>query len=303
MRRLTANHFLWGCMLVLANLAAPAFTPTYAQAAGVAFDQGLLWRVEKAGAAPSHLFGTVHLADQRVTTLPDAVRRSFDAAKSFAMEVAPDPSSVATLAARMVFLDGRDLPAVAGEEMFRRIVPIAAGAGLPAEMARLFKPWAMVLLLQMPKQRAEDVLDFTLHRMAVQQGKSLVYLESADEQVAAFEGMSEQEQLLLLKHAVETHHEVKAQTERVLQAYLKRDLGGMWQISEDEVARRPDLKPLKAVFDQRLLYDRNARMLERMRPQLGAGEAFIAVGALHLYGDQGLLSLLARAGYQVTRVY
>ena len=303
MRRLTVKIFLWGCMLVLANLAAPVLSPVHAQAAGAAFDQGVLWRVEKAGAAPSHLFGTVHLADQRVTTLPDAVRRSFDAANSFAMEVAPSPASIATLATRMVYLDGRDLPGVAGEELFRRIVPISAGLGLPAEMARLFKPWAMVLLLQMPQQRAEDVLDFTLHRMAVQQGKSLAYLESADEQVAAFDGMSEQEQLLLLKHAVETHHEVKAQTERVLQAYLQRDLAGMWQISEDEVARRPDLKPLKAVFDQRLLYDRNTRMVERMRPQLNAGEAFIAVGALHLYGDRGVLSLLVRAGYLVTRVY
>jgi uncharacterized protein YbaP (TraB family) len=77
----------------------------------------------------------------------------------------------------------------------------------------------------------------------------------------------------------------------------------MWRIGETEVARRPELKPLKAVFDQRLLYDRNPRMVERMQPQLQAGSAFIAVGALHLYGDKGLLRLLERAGYRVTRVY
>jgi uncharacterized protein YbaP (TraB family) len=60
---------------------------------------------------------------------------------------------------------------------------------------------------------------------------------------------------------------------------------------------------LKQVFDQRLLYDRNARMIERMQPQLKTGAAFIAVGALHLYGDRGLLNLLARDGYRITRVY
>lgn len=301
MRGLFIRFIFFICVLALAPVA-PGSPQAHAQTVA-RFDQGLLWRVEKPGAAASHLFGTVHLADKRVTVLPEAVRKQFDAAKSFTMEVAPDQSNIATLAARMVYMDGRDLPGVVGDEFFRRVAPLTAGIGLPAEMARMFKPWAMVLLLQMPQQKMEDVLDFTLQRMASQQGKPLSYLESVDEQVAAFENMSEAEQIALLRHAVETHHELKAQTEKLLQAYLRRDLGRMWQIGEEEAERRPELKPLKQVFDQRLLYDRNTRMVERMQPQLKAGAAFVAVGALHLYGEKGLLSLLARDGYRLTRVY
>lgn len=301
MQRLLIQFIFLICVLAFAPFA-PGSSRAHAQAAAK-FDQGLLWRVEKPGIAASHLFGTVHLADKRVTALPDAVRREFDAAKSFTMEVAPDQSNIAVLAARMVYMDGRDLPGVVGEVFFNKLAPLTAGIGLPAEMARLFKPWAMVLLLQMPQQKMEDVLDFTLQRMAQQQGKPLSYLESVDEQVAAFENMSEAEQIALLKHAVETHHELKAQTEKLVQAYLQRDLGQMWQIGEAEVVRRPELKPMKQVFDQRLLYDRNTRMVERMQPQLKAGAAFIAVGALHLYGEKGLLSQLARDGYRVSRVY
>jgi hypothetical protein len=147
------------------------------------------------------------------------------------------------------------------------------------------------------------VLDFMLQRMAVTQGKALHYLESVDEQVGAFENMPEQEQLTLLRHAVETHHELQAQTEKLLQAYLARDLALMWQLGESDVVMRPELRPLKQVFDQRLLYDRNTRMAARMQPQLKSGGAFIAVGALHLYGNRGLLSLLVRDGYRVSRVY
>lgn len=303
MRRTTVKLLLCACVLALAHFTPHGSPRAYAQAAAGAFDQGLLWRIEKPGAAPSYLFGTVHLADKRVTTLPDAVRREFDAAKSFTMEVSLDQPNIAALATRMIYMDGRDLPGVVGDELFRKIAPLSAGVGLPAEMARMFKPWAMLLLLQMPQQNMEDVLDFMLHRMASQQGKSLTYLESVDEQVAAFEHMSEAEQIALLRHAVETHHELKAQTEKLVQAYLQRDLSLMWQIGEAEVERRPELKPLKQVFDQRLLYDRNTRMLERMQPQLKAGAAFVAVGALHLYGEKGLLSLLARDGYRVSRVY
>ena len=301
-RRLLAHLIFYTCALAFAQFTPAGMARVYAQS-GAPFDKGLLWRIEKAGSAPSHLFGTVHLADARVTTLPDAVRDALNAARSFAMEVSLDQSNIATLAARMVYLDGRDLPGVAGAALFRKIVPLTAGLGMPAEMARLFKPWAMVLLLQMPPQDASRVLDFVLHRMAVEQGKVLSYLESVEEQVGAFEGMSDREQVALLEHAVETHHELKAQTEKMIQAYLQRDLRRMWEIGESEIAQRPELRPLKQVFDQRLLYDRNTRMVERMQPQLKAGAAFIAVGALHLYGDRGLLSLLARDGYRVTRVY
>ena len=298
MRRQIDGLICLACALALACLA-----PAARAQATAPYDRGLLWRVEKAGAAPSYLFGTVHLADKRVTQLPDVVRKELDAAKSFTMEVALDPPNIATLAARMVYTDGRDLPGVAGEELFRKIVPLTTRIGLPAEVARLFKPWAMVLMLQMPQQQVEDVLDFTLHRIASQQGKPLMYLESVDDQVAAFEQMSEADQVGLLRHAVETHHELPAETEQLLQAYLQRDLGMMWRISEAQVARRPELRPLKDIFDQRLLYDRNTRMALRMRPQLEAGSAFVAVGALHLYGERGLLSLLARDGYRVSRVY
>jgi hypothetical protein len=303
MQRLLVQFIFLTCALALAQFAQPLSSRAYAQTAAAAFDKGLLWRVEKPGSAPNYLFGTMHLADKRVTALPEVVRKQFDSARSFAMEVAADQSNIAALAARMVYLDGRDLPGVAGEDLFRKIVPLTAGLGLPPEMARLFKPWAMVLLLQMPQQQTEDVLDFMLQRMAAQQGKAIHYLETVDEQVAAFENMSDKDQLALLRHVVETHHELKALTEKLVQAYLQRDLGLMWQISESEVARRPELRPVKDVFDQRLLYDRNVRMVGRMQPQFKEGNAFVAVGALHLYGEKGLLSLLERDGYRVSRVY
>jgi uncharacterized protein YbaP (TraB family) len=298
--------------LALLNVFAPHIAPgskyfghvAAAQSANVGFDKGLLWRVEKPGAASSYLFGTIHVADKRVTAVPEAVRKQLDAAKSFTMEVALDQPNITMLAARMVYADGRDLPGVAGEELFRKAVPLMAGYGVPPELLRSFKPWAVMLMLAVPQQQQpENVLDFVLYRMASRQGKPLHYLETVDDQVAAFEGMPEADQVALLKHTVETHHELPATTRKLLEAYLQRDLGLMWQINEAEVKDRPELKPLNEVFAQRLLYDRNVRMVERMQLQLREGNAFIAVGALHLYGGRGLLSLLQSDGYRVSRVY
>jgi uncharacterized protein YbaP (TraB family) len=60
---------------------------------------------------------------------------------------------------------------------------------------------------------------------------------------------------------------------------------------------------LLKLFLLRFNVERNRTMVQRMAPQLAQGGAFVAIGALHLPGETGLLSLLAAQGYGITRVY
>ncbi len=53
---------------------------------------------------------------------------------------------------------------------------------------------------------------------------------------------------------------------------------------------------------QAVVYDRNRRMLERLQPHLARGGNFIAVGALHLPEENGLLALIEASGYSVEPV-
>jgi uncharacterized protein YbaP (TraB family) len=56
-------------------------------------------------------------------------------------------------------------------------------------------------------------------------------------------------------------------------------------------------------LQRRLIRDRNRLMAERMQPYLEQGRAFVAVGALHLPGADGLLQLLQQRGYALQVVY
>jgi len=284
-------------------LVACALSGAQAQEFSGPFTQGLLWRVEKSGVAPSHLFGTIHIDDKRVTMLPDPVRRSFDDARSFTMEVSLDDSSLLTLGTRMVYDDGRTLQEATGPELYRRIVPIMEQHGVPEALLDAFRPWAVTLMLEVPQRNSLEVLDLMLYQQAQEQGKPVYELESADEQISIFSDMSEADQIMMLRDAVDTYRDLSQQTEKLVQAYLARDLAEMWKINQESAGGDADLKDASERFERKLLDDRNVRMVERMQPQLQQGGAFVAIGALHLYGARGVLALLQRAGWKVTRVY
>ena len=295
---------LAAALLISVATVAPTAIAQQATSRGAAtYAQGVLWKIEGAGAAPSHVFGTIHVADPRVIALPQAVRQTFDSAASFTMEVRFDAANVLQLANRMLYMDGRELPGVIGAALYEKVAALAPSLGLPPELLRRFKPWAVALLLIVPQQDAENILDNRLYQMAVQQKKDVHQLETVDEQVDAFEGMAETEQIALLRHAVENRERLPGRMRLMVDAYLRRDLAELLRISEEDEVSDPAMKRLNAAFMQRLLYERNVRMAERMEPQLKTGRAFVAVGALHLYGERGILARLASRGYRVSRVY
>ena len=279
---------------MLALLVAAA-APAAAQ-----YERGLLWRVEGKGPAPSHVFGTVHLADPRVTKLPAAVARELDAASSVSLEVTLDAANIATLASRMLYTDGRDLQGVAGAELFQQAAAITAALGLPEPLLRMFKPWAVALVLSAPPQDPTHVLDFALARRAAEKGKPVHELEGIEEQVTVLEGFPEADQVALLRHAVENRNRMQDWIGRIVEAYLARDLAAMNRISEESSGGDPRVRE---AYTDRLLHQRNERMVEKMEARLAEGGAFVAMGALHLYGSRGVLALLEARGYRVTRVY
>ena len=281
-------------LVTWALLALPAVAQRY--------EQGILWRIERAGTAASHVFGTVHVDDARVTKLPAPVARALGDSRSLTVELSLDPGNVMALAGRMVLQDGRNLAGIAGAELYGKASALAGQLGLPEPALNLFKPWAVALMVMMPQQNPENVLDFVLVRTATAQGKPVHELETVNEQVDVFEGMTEPDQVALLRYAVENYERMPRHTGRLVDAYLARDLAGMWRISQED-ARRPETRRLNEVFVERVLYSRNQRMAERMEPRLAEGGGFIAVGALHLYGDRGVLAELQRRGCRVTRVY
>jgi hypothetical protein len=139
-----------------------------------------------------------------------------------------------------------------------------------------------------------------LFQRAQQAGKPLHGLETIAEQLEVFEGLPLDDQVALLRDAVEQFASIDGMNDELLAAYKRQDLAAMVAINEAAMATGD--QRLAGEFQRRLIVDRNHRMAGRMEPWLQQGGAFVAVGALHLPGEQGLVSLLRQRGYSVRAV-
>ena len=287
-------------------LALLAFTLVAAQAHSprdrAEFDQGLLWRVERKGVAPSFLFGTLHHDDERVTRLAPQVQRAFDRAQRFAVELIDDEAAVARFRRAMVRKQPL-LSTVVGEADWPRYDERLAAHGMPREARPHLKPWAALLILVRPTESPGIVLDKLLLIDAKSRGKDIVALETIDEQIAAMNDLPEESQLALLRHAETNYERIQQSFDPLRDAYLARDLAAVWKLNADMMAGAVDIEPHNARFLDSLLYRRNQRFAERLVPLLDQGSAFAAFGALHLYGPRGVPALLAARGYKLTRIY
>ena len=269
--------------------------------AGTDRSHGLLWEVSKADTESVYLFGTIHSEDPAVLQLPEPVQQAFESSQIVVLEMLLDMEAMLYSSTAMLMMDGRLLSELIGEPLFRQVATAIRTRGIQEPVLERMKPWAAAVTLSMPVQETGQVLDAALYQDALQQNKAVYGLETVQEQLNVFESLSEADQVALLKDAVENFPEIDAMHAELLAAYKQRDLGGLMALNETSM--KTGDQRLAEEFQQNLIVDRNHRMVERMREYLQQGSAFVAVGALHLPGEEGLLNLLEQQGYTVRRVY
>jgi hypothetical protein len=286
--------------LGLAGLACAV--PRLAAGAQGRFTRGVLWRVHRKGVAPSHVYGTIHVADARLAELPPPVLDAFERARSLMLEFVPDPYARERFLEAAMFLDGQTLEQKIGAQDFERAFEHLRPTGLSREFVNKLKPWGVLLNLRTPHGAAGAALDEQLLERARARRMPLHQIEEVEEQIFTFDEFPMESQVALLKHSLAHREDLLELAERTLLAYLQGDLAAIWALREAFVRRHPEIAVHQAVMTKRVVHDRSVVMAFRMQRQLRRGGAFIALGALHLYGEKGVLALLEEDGYRAARV-
>lgn len=282
------------------------------EAAATPNGHGLLWRVEKEGADPSWLFGTMHLTDPRVVRLPEKAREAFDAADTVVIETTDIRDRSAMAAAMlehpelMMFTDGSSLTDHLSADDERAVREALKKRGVPLESVKKMKPWMLVSLVALPacelqrKNTGAEVLDMRLASEAEAAGKRLKGLETFTEQLSAMASLPMTLHMQSLVDTLLLGSRVDDMIETMIVLYKKGETGMFWPLFDAILPAEEGSESGYAAFEEAVVTARNRTMLKRAEPILDQGDAFIAVGALHLPGEEGLVALLRRAGYAVT---
>jgi uncharacterized protein YbaP (TraB family) len=255
----------------------------------------LFWSITKDGKT-TYALGTMHIGVDAETQLPQLVWDKLDKAKRFAMETDLGDPSLAGMGKRTSGTLHDDLGPVYWQKLQDLITP---------EMARgvdHMKPMIPATLLSLRGLPSTPPMDGVLLGRATNQKKELVYLEAASKQAVVLEKWMD---LRVLKMMLDDPDKGITTSKKMLAAYIEGDEAKIVEISDSEKADALTHGFTAAEYDAEMadiLYDRNASWIEPIEKLHAAGDAFIAVGALHLLGKRSVLDLLAAKGYIVTRL-
>jgi len=273
-----------------------------------------LWKVEKEGFDGSAwLFGTVHLSDPRVTTLHPLAQEAYDKADRVYTEV--NLSIEGQFKAVKVFArkDGKTLSESLGRELTKRVddelMAIAPGSSI--DLFNPMKTWVLAVLLPQISEQlgAFKPLDMHLWERSVKQQKSVIALETYEEQTGGLSGLTEKEQIFLLRETVKlmkiARKAEKKVSNSILNMYLTGDDETAVKVLNKELFNNNYSPEFKEKLLNALLFERNKRIAEKIDKyisQYGKKSHFFAVGTAHYFKDKNIIQFLKKKGYKITRI-
>lgn len=282
----------------------------------ISYGKGLLWKVEKANTKPSYYFGTMHMADPRLLDLAPKVTAAFDTSTTLALELTEvlDPEvmkeKAAGLAEFTIYTDGSTISSrLTPEEEKITKEGFDKRSAMPWLLAKRLKPWALMGAMALPacetarKEAGKPFLDQALAQRADKAGMKLVGLETVKSQVMAIAGLPEKTMIAALVETAKLGDRMDDVFETMIVLYEKEEIGQIITMMkhigpEDTDGSAAALDT--SSFQQDVIDNRNITMVKSSEPLLNAGGAFIAVGALHLPGEKGILNILVQKGYTIT---
>jgi uncharacterized protein YbaP (TraB family) len=279
---------------LLLALSALLLAPPAIQASAEG-DKALFWSISRGGEPAGYLLGTIHSEDPRVLDFSSEFAGLLATNQVFAMEMVPDLPTLQQLTTFMQYQDGTTLEGRIGAERFVQLKAALARYGIPDDWVSRMKVWAAMMTLSVPPPETGFFMDFSLSLRAAGAGLKVVGLETLDQQLSFLEEMPMEQQLTMLDQGLAEYRRVDELHEQMVSSYLAGDLQVLSRQAQEQMGGLGE--EAMEYFMLQGIVMRNRRMLETLLPLLANDRVFVAVGALHLPGENGLIQLLREQGY------
>ncbi|MEL6562157.1 MAG: TraB/GumN family protein [Bacteroidota bacterium] len=211
----------------------------------------LLWKVEGNGIQPSYLLGTIHILPKADFEMKEKVKKAFKEADQIALELdMDDPSMQADMMKNMVLGNGKNLKDYVTDDEYKILDEAlikVAGQGMAAfGMMKPVTVSSMLTVSMMGKETASFELSFI--KMAAEQNKEILGLETVAEQFAVFDKIPYEDQLDDVVEMLVNEAETTELFENMVKAYKNEDLAALLKLINTQM---DDPAEIEALLDDR----------------------------------------------------
>jgi uncharacterized protein YbaP (TraB family) len=258
-------------------------------------DNALLWRISGGGLErPSFLYGTIHIICPDDLKLPDSLPSAFRQTDRLLLEIDMDEPGMMMKTMRLSMQTRVPLKSLFTPDAYAKVDRfLKDSVGMGVAMFNRMRPFTLLSALysRMPRCSKSVSVEDKLMALARKLRKDVEGLETIEEQFDLFDRIPDSAQARMILDLIDQFPEQQEAFVAMVDAYRREDLSALASMMNAS----PDL----VGFEELLLSGRNRKWLPAMQEVMKRGSALFAVGAGHLSGDEGLLTLLRKAGFTV----
>jgi len=268
----------------------------------------VLWRIQSQNKNNSvFLFGSIHVADASVYPLRPTVENAYKNSDILVVEVdetQADQVKLNEILMKRGFYPGTETIADhINQETMQMLQNFLNKSGIPYVTIARMRPGLIAITLTVARivqlgYSPELGIDRYFLNKARNNKKPVHQLETAEAQMELLLSFSNDD--LILKHTVISLDDMDAMFNEIINAWKSGDTGKIEAVMlTEQLNENPEFESLfKRLFD-----DRNVMMAKKIEKMLHLTKNyFVVVGAGHLVGDMGIVSLLKNKGYKVKQL-
>jgi uncharacterized protein YbaP (TraB family) len=263
------------------------------------FREGLLWEVSGNGLnETSYIFGTLHVICPDEFVVFPGVEDALKNSERVILELdISDPQVMIGMQMGMVMKNNMELSDVLNEDEYAIVANFFADSlGMNISMFSKVQPFFLISMA-IPHMIQCNPVSYENYfiQMADTLQIDLAGLETLREQLNVFDALTYRQQAEMLLETFAEYGSKREEFKEMLIYYLSSDLQSLEKLFDDLDNRFDE-------FTHRLIKERNERWIGRLDSLMNEKSSFIAVGAGHLPGENGILKLLRTQGYTIERI-
>ena len=273
------------------------------------------WKVEDSNGNYIYMMGSIHIGDDSVNYMPDYIMDAYNDSDTLTVELdissyLNDSSKATEVMQYLMYTDGSTIKEHISEDTYNKAVEYLKSFNMYNEAFDKMRPYMWVSLISSTIQNNTELsiyngVDYKFLQMAQADNKPVVELETFAGQFDAMNSFSDALNDLMISQMLDENYgtSITDATMLLYECWKNGTLSDELLIDTTFTQQANDDYPLYEEYIEKLITNRNITMAKSAEESINSGsKTFFMVGFLHFCGDQGIISLLEKDGYTVTRL-